>query len=152
MPAPLSLGWFSTGRGPTSRKLLAAAHNEIAAGRLNARIAVVFCNRAPGEDPNTGLFQQQVRDYGYPLVCLSSRDFRRALGEKPARKGEPLPDWRRAYDREVMRLLEPCPFELGVLAGYMLIVTEEAAERYASSRVELPEDLERWVNEGVESL
>lgn len=126
----LTIGWFSTGRGPTSRKLLAAAHDEIASGRLKARIVVVFCNREQGEDENTDIFLEQVRAYGIPLVCLSSRAFRRARGEKPAKKGEPLPEWRQEYDREVMRLLEPYPFQLGVLAGYMLIFSEEAASRY----------------------
>ena len=29
---------------------------------------------------------------------------------------------------------------------------EAAAEIYANSNVEVPEDLEQWVNEGVESL
>lgn len=126
----LTLGWYSTGRGATSRKLLAAAHEEIASGRLDARIAAVFCNREPGEDENTDAFLDQARGYGVPLVCLSSRDFRRRLGERPARKGEPLPDWRRDYDREVMRLLAPYPFDLGVLAGYMLIFCEQASARY----------------------
>ena len=28
----------------------------------------------------------------------------------------------------------------------------QAAERYANSTAELPEDLEQWVNEGYESL
>src|SRR6266542_1407269 len=41
----LTIGWFSTGRGAGSRKLLAAATSEIASGHLDARIAVVFCNR-----------------------------------------------------------------------------------------------------------
>ena len=104
---PFRIGWFSTGRGPTSRKLLAAAHDEIASGRLNAEITVVFCNRAPGEDPNTDVFLDQVNGYDLPLVTLSSRDFRRRRGEKVVRKGQSLPDWRRDYDREVIRLLEP---------------------------------------------
>ncbi len=126
----LDIGWFSTGRGPGSRSLLAAARDEIASGRLNARIAVAFCNRESGEDENTDLFQQQVRDYELPLVCLSSRGFRRSRGERPVRKGEELPDWRRDYDREVMRRLEPYPFDIGVLAGYMLIFCEEFAQEY----------------------
>jgi len=126
----LSIGWFSTGRGPGSRKLLAAAHDEIVSGRLAARIAVVFCNRGHGEDENTDLFLQQVRGYSLPLVCLSSRDFRRGRGERPVRKGETLPEWRRDYDREVMRLLEPYPFEIGVLAGYMLIFAENFLQKY----------------------
>ncbi len=126
----LRLGWFATSRGETSRKLLATAYDAIASGRLNARIAVVFCNRERGEDPNTDLFLDQVRSYGLPLVCLSSRDFRRRLGAPIARKDQPLPEWRRDYDREVMRLLDPYPFDIGVLAGYMLIFGEEAAARY----------------------
>jgi len=126
----LTIGWFSTGRGPGSRRLLTAAHDEIASGRLNARVAVVFCNRAPGEDENTDRFLEQVRGYDLPLVSLSSRDFRRRLGEKPVRKGETLPEWRSDYDREAMRLLEPHHFDIGVLAGYMLIFTEAFLQRY----------------------
>jgi phosphoribosylglycinamide formyltransferase-1 len=126
----LNIGWFSTGRGPGSRRLLAAAHDEIASARLNARIAVVFCNRAPGEDENTDRFLEQVRGHGLPLVALSSRDFRRRRGEKPVRKGEALPEWRSDYDREAMRLLEPHHFDIGVLAGYMLIFTEDFLQKY----------------------
>ena len=126
----LDIGWFSTGRGEGSRSLLAAVHREIAAARLDARIAVVFCNRAPGEDEKTDVFLEQAHGYGLPLVTLSSRDFRRRLGEKPVRKGETLPEWRREFDREVMRLLEPYRFEIGILAGYMLIFAEEFAQRY----------------------
>jgi len=126
----LRIGWFSTGRGPGSRKLLAAAANEIASGRLDARIAVVFCNREPGEDENTDLFLDQVRGCGLPLVSLSSRDFRRSKGEKPVLKGDLLPKWRSEYDGEAMRLLKPYPFDIGVLAGYMLIFTERFLSKY----------------------
>jgi phosphoribosylglycinamide formyltransferase-1 len=126
----LRLAWFATGRGQMSGKLLAAACEAIDAGRLDAEIAVVFCNRAPGEDENTGAFLEQVRASGIPLVTLSSRDFRKRIGGAVARKGESLPAWRRDYDREVMRLLDPYEFNLGVLAGFMLIFGEEAATRW----------------------
>jgi len=126
----LRIGWFSTGRGPTSRSLLEAVLAEITSSRLDARITVVFCNREPGEDANTDALLEQVRGYELPLVCLSSRNFRRARGERIVRKGDDLPHWRREYDREVMRLLEPYPFDIGVLAGYMLIFGEEAATRW----------------------
>lgn len=126
----LRLAWFATARGATSAKLLAAAQEAIAAGRLDAEIAVVFCNRAPGEDPNTDAFLEQVRASGIPLVTLSSRDFRKQVGGEVARKGEALPAWRSEYDREVMRLLEPYDFDLGVLAGFMLIFGEEAAAKW----------------------
>ena len=126
----LRIGWFSTGRGPGSRKLLGEAQQAIASGHLEAQLAAVFCNRERGEDPDTDIFLDLVNGYGIPLVCLSSRDFRRRLSEKVVRKGTPLPEWRRSYDREVMRLLEPYPFDVGMLAGYMLIFCEEAAQRY----------------------
>src|SRR3989304_5964683 len=83
----LTLGWFSTARGPPSRKLLAAAHDEIAAGRLKAEIAVVFCNREPGEDPQTDLFLEQVRGYGLPLVCYSYTRYRRGGGRRRGAAG-----------------------------------------------------------------
>jgi len=126
----LTIGWFSTGRGPGSRRLLATVHDEIAAGRLDARIAFVFCNREPGQDPQTDLFLEQSRGYNLPLVCLSSLRFRREQGESPARPGEPLPQWRREFDREVIRLLAPYEFDIGMLAGYMLIGTDVMCERY----------------------
>ncbi len=126
----LRLGWFSTARGPTSRKLLAAAQGEIAAGRLAAELAVVFCDREPGEDAQTDVFLEQVRGYGLPLVCFSYRRYRRERGLPPVRAGEPLPEWRRDYDREVMRRLEPYRFDLGVLAGYMLVASDVMCERY----------------------
>jgi folate-dependent phosphoribosylglycinamide formyltransferase PurN len=128
--ARLTLGWFATGTGTTSPKLLAAALDAIHSGKLDTRIAVVFCNREPGEDPMSDEYHAQVRSAGIPLVTLSDRRFRREHGGEVARKGETLPAWRRDYDREVMRLLEPYPFDLGVLAGYKLIFCEEAAARW----------------------
>ncbi len=126
----LRIGWFATARGQTSGKLLAGALAAIEEGRLDAEVVVVFCNRDPGEDANTDAFHEQVRAAGIPLVTLSSREFRRAAGGEIARKGEPLPEWRREYDREVMRLLAPHEFDIGVLAGYMLIFCEEAAAKW----------------------
>src|SRR5207247_7181507 len=113
-----------TWRGPCSRNLRAAVQDEIASGRLDAHIAGVFCNRYLGEDENTDLFLEQVRGNSAPLVSLSSREFRRRLGEKPVLKGDLLPEWRSEYDREAIRLFEPHPLDLGVLAGSMLIFTE----------------------------
>lgn len=117
----LRLSWFSTGRGQGSRRLLAAVQDEIAAGRLDASIAVVFCNREPGQDEGTDAFLDQVRGYGLPLVTLSTLRYRRGRGERPTAPGEPLPRWRSDFDEEVIRLLEPHPFDIGVLAGFMLI-------------------------------
>jgi phosphoribosylglycinamide formyltransferase-1 len=122
----LRIGWFASGTGTTSPKLLAAVLGAIRSGYLHAEIAVAFCNRDPGEDPASDEFHSVVRDAGI-LVTLSDRGFRREHGGAPARKGTPLPTWRAEFDREVIRLLRPHAFEVGMLAGYKLIFAAEAA-------------------------
>src|SRR5581483_5203686 len=126
----LKLGWFSTSRGQTSRKLLAAVHEHIVAGEINAEIAVVFCDRKRGEAESTDAFLHLVEGYGIPLVTLSYREFRRSRGLPPAPKDGPLPEWRREYDREVIEALRPYDFDVGVLAGYMLVASDLLCDRY----------------------
>jgi folate-dependent phosphoribosylglycinamide formyltransferase PurN len=119
----LRIGWFATARGTTSAKLLRAALEAIEGG-MDARISFVFSNRDPGDFENSDRFFDQVRAAGIPLVTLSNTKFRRRAGGKLSRDGEPLPEWRRDYDAEVARLVEPYGFDLGVAAGYMLIFTD----------------------------
>lgn len=120
-----NIGWFSSGRGPGSRALLKTMQESIGSGEVKARIAFVFCNREPGQSEETDEFLRQVRSYGIPLVCFSSRNFRAGLSP------EHLPEWRILYDREVMRRLEGFRPDLSVLAGYMLVVGPEMCRRYA---------------------
>jgi len=120
----LRIGWFSTGRGEGSQKLLRAAVDAIRDGRLDATIAFVFSNREPGQYAATDTFFAQVESYGIPLITLSDSRFRKERGGEVARKGQPLPAWRMEYDREVVRLLGRFDCDIGVLAGYMLIGTE----------------------------
>ena len=119
----LRIGWFATGRGEGSQKLLRAAVEAIREGTLNAEIAFVFSNREPGQFEATDTFFAQVNSYGIPLVTLSDARFRRENGGEVARLGQPLPPWRTEYDRRVVELLEPHGCDLGMLAGYMLITT-----------------------------
>jgi folate-dependent phosphoribosylglycinamide formyltransferase PurN len=56
------------------------------------------------------------------VITLSDRAFRKQVGGEVARSGQPLPPWRGAYDREMLRLIAPYPFDIGMLAGYMLIL------------------------------
>ncbi|MGB6836692.1 MAG: formyltransferase family protein [Dehalococcoidia bacterium] len=126
----ISIGWFSTGQDEAARHLLTAAMEAIQRGELDARIAFVFCNRERGEHELTDVFLDLVESYGIPLGTLSSRSFRRARGGALSKPGEPLPAWRREYDSRVAELVSGYPFDIGVLAGYMLIFTEEMCERY----------------------
>jgi folate-dependent phosphoribosylglycinamide formyltransferase PurN len=127
----LRVGWFATGRGEGSQKLLRAAVEAIRDRTLDAQISFVFCNRERGQAPMTDTFLDQVQSYGIPLVTLSDRQFRREHGGEVARAGEPLPAWRHAYDAAVADLLEPFPYDIGMLAGYMLITTAPLYESHA---------------------
>jgi folate-dependent phosphoribosylglycinamide formyltransferase PurN len=126
----LRMGWFSTGRGEGSRKLLAAAVEAIRSRRLDAEIAFVFCNRERGEYDATDGFLDLVESLGIPCLALSSRRFRREREGALSKPGEPLPAWRAEYDREVASLLAPRAFDVGMLAGYMLVFTNEVSARY----------------------
>jgi len=126
---PLRIGWYTT-RGRSSRAMFEAVRDAIAADTLNAEIAYVFSNRDPGDDPITDSFFDLVRSEGIPLLTLSSVAFRKAHGGERSRTGAPLPAWRDDYDREVARLVEQHPADLGVLAGYMLIFTADFTEAH----------------------
>jgi len=127
----LRIGWFTTARGAGSRGMFEAALAAIEAGALDAEIAVVFCNREPGEDPVTDGFLDRARSAGIPVVALSSVRSRRERGGERSSPGAPLPPWREAYDVEVARRLAAHPFDVGVLAGYMLILTASFVRHHA---------------------
>jgi phosphoribosylglycinamide formyltransferase-1 len=125
----LRIGWFATGRGQTSPRLLRAALDAIEAG-LEARIEFVFSNQEPGDSENGDHFFHQVRAAGLPLITLSDRKFRRAAAGEVARLGQPLPAWRRDYDAAIARLLDHYDFDVGIMAGYLLILTEVLHDRW----------------------
>ena len=126
----LRVGWFSSGRGEGSRKLLIAAAEAIRAGELDCEIAFVFCNRERGEHEATDGFLDLAASYGIRCLTLSSRRFRRERGGELSKPGQPLPVWRADYDRQVAELIAQRPFDICLLAGYMLIFTPEMAGRY----------------------
>jgi folate-dependent phosphoribosylglycinamide formyltransferase PurN len=123
----LNIGWFSTGRDEAARQLLQAVQDKSHSGDINGKISFVFSNREPGEAKESDLFFELVRNYNIPLVCLSYKKF------KTAKEKEGLgikKEWRIKYDREVNKRIEPFAPDLCVLAGYMLIVSEELCYKY----------------------
>jgi len=117
----LSIGWFSTGRDEAARQLLQAAYDKILKGDIKGKISFVFSNRELGEAKESDLFFELVRGYNIPLICLSHKRFKTAGGQT---------DWRITFDREVNKRIESFAPDLCVLAGYMLIVSEELCQRY----------------------
>ncbi len=124
------LGWFSTGRGEGSRGLLKAVQDTIVSGDLEAQIEFVFCSREYGETEATDQYLRMVEGYGIPLVCFSYQKYRRARGMKRPDPGEPMPQWRLDYDREVMHRIAGFRPNLCLLAGFLLIFGHEMANKY----------------------
>lgn len=124
------IGWFSTGRDPAARELLSIAHDNISSGFIPGEISFVFCNRDRGEKPESDAFMDLVQEYGYELVCLSSKKFKPELWEEGRSNNTKLEEWRRKFDTEVRLRLEGYEHSLDVLAGYMLIVSDVLCEHF----------------------
>jgi len=126
----LRIGWFSTGRDEAARELLRTVMDQKERGFFDVSVEFVFCNWEPGEEPEHGdhdereRFFEMVRSYDIPLFALSWKRFR------PELRRDERELWRLEYGRAVRELLEERPFELGVLAGYMLWVDDETCLKY----------------------
>jgi len=123
----LHIGWFSTGRDKAARQLLQAVQDKIRSGDINGKISFVFSNREPGESKESDLFFKLVRSYKIPLVCLSHKRFKTSKEEKDL---DIKKEWRIKYDKEITKKIETFAPDLCVLAGYMLIVSEELCQKY----------------------
>jgi phosphoribosylglycinamide formyltransferase-1 len=117
----LNIGWFSTGRDEAARQLLQAVQVKIYSGDIDGKISFVFSNREPSEAKESNLFFELVRSYNIPLICLSHKRF------KTDGEGK---EWRSKYDKEVSKRIEKFTPDLCVLAGYMLILSEELCQKY----------------------
>lgn len=125
----LRLGWFSTGRGPGSRNLLKSVMDRKLAGELDVEISFVFCNWSNDEAENPKkeqreMFFDMVEGYGIPLVKLSWKEFMPDLREKDEAA------WRTEYGRALRGAVSPHPFDLGILAGYMLWMDDETCDAF----------------------
>ncbi|MGI5964726.1 MAG: phosphoribosylglycinamide formyltransferase [Candidatus Methanomethylophilaceae archaeon] len=125
----IKLGWFSTGRGPGSRNLFKTVADRIREGSLDAEIAFVFCNWDNTEENNPRKDQREmffdlVRSYGVPLVTASWKKF------KPDLRREDEDRWRLEYGKILRKKTEPYPFDLGILAGYMLWMDDDTCREY----------------------
>ena len=119
---PLRLGWLSTGRGPGSRGLLAAANQAIADGALNASIEYVLCTRARGEAEGSDMFLEQAAGEGLTTISHPLRDYRQRQPNDPS--------WRDRYNADLLSIIQERPVDALVFAGLMLIVSEEIVAAY----------------------
>ncbi|MCX6013611.1 MAG: formyltransferase family protein [Chloroflexi bacterium] len=119
-----TIGWFSSARGTGSQNLLRTVQDNITKGYIKAKISFVFCNRAPGQSPQTDTFFEQIKSYNIPLIYFSSKNFKNDL------RHENLEQWRIELDREIMYRIKEYHADLSVLAGYMLVTGAEICRKY----------------------
>ena len=124
------IGWFSTGRGAGSRRMLQTVYNAIKSGDLNAEIEFVYCSREYGETEPTDRYLDMVKGYGIPLVTYSYQKYRSMRGMPNPDLSQPLPKWRVDYDVEVLKRLERFHPDLVLLAGLMIVTSPLICERY----------------------
>ncbi|NYT11205.1 MAG: phosphoribosylglycinamide formyltransferase [Methanomassiliicoccales archaeon] len=126
----LRIGWFSTGRDEAARELLKTVTKRKEEGFFEISIEFVFSNWEEGEEPEQKDFKEReeffelIHAYGIPIVTLSWKKF------EPALKKEDKERWRIEYGREMRKLLSSHPFDLGILAGYMLWVDDESCQEF----------------------
>jgi len=121
------IGWLSTGRDQAACNLLADVVARAQQDDLPLDIAAVFCDREPGEAPESDRLLDLVERLGFPLVTLSS-----AASWKAAQAlGVDRTAWRGEYHQGVMDLLMPYRLGLLVMAGYMLIASPAMCRRFA---------------------
>jgi len=147
----LKLGWFSSGKGEGSRRLLQAVQQSTSNGDIDGKIDFVFCNREPGESEQTDMFFKLVQSYQIPLVYFSSKKFKERYnadsdseqispyspvnqhhnGTNDSLENNPSYErWRILYDREIDKRIKQFAPDICVMAGYMLILGEKLCRQY----------------------
>ena len=125
----LRIAWFATAKGTSSRKLFNAAMEAIREGRLDAEIVCVVCNRERGQARNTDAFLDDIGRAGVPLIAKSARAWRERVSGAISVPGAPLAPWRRDYDQHLLDQIAPHEPQLGMLAGYMMVLSDVLCDR-----------------------
>ena len=115
----MRIAWLSTGRDQAASNLLADVIARAQHDELPLDIGVVFCDRVPGESPESDSFLALAQRLGLTTVTHSS-----AAGWAEAqRNGVSRVVWRHKFHDEVFELLRPFRLDVLVMAGYMLIAS-----------------------------
>ena len=120
----LKIGWFSTGNGKGSLGFIDFLLNQISNKSLNASLEFVFCNREFGEADGSDEYINYVTENNINLITLSSNNFQKK------NKYKKFSDCRELYDKEVLKLISDYEVDIIILAGYMLILSEDLCTRF----------------------
>ena len=125
----LRIAWFATAKGTSSRKLLNAAQLAISEGRLDAEIVCVVCNRERGQSANTDAFLDDAERATIPIIASSSGEWRKRVRGEISDPSAGLARWRRDFDHHLYEQVKEHAPNLGMLAGYMLVITDVICEQ-----------------------
>ena len=120
----LKIGWFSTGNGKGSLGFINFFLNQINKKGLNASLEFVFCNREFGEADGSDEYINYITQNNINLITLSSKNFQKKNNYKK------FSDCRELYDKEVLKLISEYEVDIIVLAGYMLILSEDLCTKF----------------------
>ena len=120
----LKIGWFSTGNGKGSLGFIDFLLNQITKKSLNVSLEFVFCNREFGEAEGSDEYINYVVENNINLITLSSKNFQKK------NKYKKFSDCRELYDKEVLKLISEYEVDIIVLAGYMLILSEDLCTKF----------------------
>ncbi|PZC40623.1 MAG: Folate-dependent phosphoribosylglycinamide formyltransferase PurN [Chloroflexi bacterium] len=126
----LRVGWFTTGRGSGSKGMLDHVIKAIDLNELDAKIVFVFSNREKGESEITDVLFDEITKKNIPLITLSSNKFRKKINGKLSNSVHILEQWRKDFDTEISKLINRYQYDLIVLGGYMLVLTEQFCNDY----------------------
>ena len=135
----MRIGWLSSGHDDAASTLLSEVVRRARRDGIDLDIAVVFCDRERGEQPESDAFLDLVSDLGLPAVTLSSaaswqawRERRDTLDKRRfANRAAIREAWRGAFHDDVTGLLDSYDVDLLILAGYMLITSPDMCVRFA---------------------
>jgi phosphoribosylglycinamide formyltransferase-1 len=120
----MKIGWFTTARGAGSLNLLNTMLQRLDTGDIRAELSFMYINREVKGNQNRARMIKMAEDRGACVDIFPSDSFRPDLKEKD------IAAWRDAYGAGMRERIAKHPMDLGVLAGYMLILDPETCRRY----------------------
>jgi phosphoribosylglycinamide formyltransferase-1 len=120
----MKIGWFTTARGPGSMNLLNHLLKRLDSGDIRAELSFMYVNREIKGNQNRAQMIKMAEERGACVEVFPSDTFRPDLKEKD------MAAWRAAYGEGMRERIARHPMDLGVLAGYMLILDPETCRRY----------------------
>jgi phosphoribosylglycinamide formyltransferase-1 len=124
------IGWFSTGRDEAAANILQEVWNFTKECKEEVIIEFLFCNREEGDSPKSDHFLELAREINIKVLSFSSKKFMPEKKKLAKTDSRYLEEWRKEYDSQVAKMIQGFEFEIIIMAGYMLFLSDEMCNRY----------------------